>query len=95
MTGISKPKLLPTAAYLLGTLTMAFGWLCALAQGDAPQGSPKIGGMVIIFATALGLLVAAAVGMRRGNRLVKYLMLPMIGIQAVLCVYAVVAEFAL
>lgn len=95
MTRISKSRLLPIAGYVLGTLAMAFGWLCALAQGDAPQGSPKIGGMVMIFATALGLLVASAVGLRRGNNLAKYLMLPLIGLQAVLCVYAVIAEFAL
>ena len=74
---------------------MGFGWLCALAQADAPEGEPRIAGMIAIFVMALASLIYSAMRLRREERLRKWVMLALIGLQSALCLYALVAEFAL
>jgi hypothetical protein len=88
-------KLFSYAAYVVATLMMAFGWLCALAQGDAPQDNPDISGIVVLFTMALALLAISAITSRRANRWTKYLLLPLIGLQGACCLFVVVAEFKL
>ena len=74
---------------------MAFGWLCALAQGDAPQQEPRIAGIVLIFALALGLLSLPAVRLLGTRRVPQILILLGVGVQALLCLYIIAIEFTL
>jgi hypothetical protein len=79
----------------MGTLLMAFGWVCAMAQGDGPQDSPKSAGLIVIFTLAFAMLAISAIRLRRAKTRTKYILLAVIGLQAACCVYAVVAESAL
>jgi hypothetical protein len=88
-------KLLPSVAYVVGTLLTALGWLCALAQGDAPQDDPRPAAIIVIFTLALALLAIPASSLRRAKRWTKYVQVCLIGLQAAFCVYVIVAEFAL
>ena len=88
-------KLLSFGSYAIGTLVMAFGWLCALAQADAPKGDPRSAPVIAVFAIAATSLVFSAIFMQRANRLAKWIMFPLIGLQSACCLYAILAEFAL
>ena len=81
--------------YILGTLLMGLGWLCALAQGDASPGPPRIAGIVAIFVLALALLAPAAVHLWQTRHVVQIILLGVIGIEMLSCLYAIAAEFAL
>ena len=88
-------KVIAFIAYIVGTSMMLFGWLCTLVQGDAPQGEPRIAGLVILFTIALGLLALPAIRLYREKRGFPSVLLFFIGVQAVACLYAIVAEFTL
>jgi len=74
---------------------MFFGWLGAMVQGDAPQGDPRIAGLVVAFATASASLTLSAILVYRAKRRFRYAQICVIAIQGVVCLYAIVAEFAL
>jgi len=80
-------------SYIVGTLLMAFGWLCALVQGDAPRQQPRIAGIVTIFVVALVLLTLPAVRLLRARRMTQVLTLLGIGFQALVCLYVIAMEF--
>ena|ERR1039458_3830464 len=90
-----RSKMSAVIAYVIGTLLMAFGWLCALAQGDAPQQQPRIAGIVMVFAIAAALLSVPAIHLWRARRMPQLLLVAVIGIQALICLYAIAAEFTL
>jgi hypothetical protein len=81
--------------YIVGTFLMTFGWLCALAQGDAPQQQPRIGGIVVIFAIALALLSLSACRLLRMRRVPQIVMAFGVGVQALVCLYVIAIEFTL
>lgn len=81
--------------YAVGTVLMVFGWLCALAQGDGPPQHPRIAGLVAIFALASAFLTATAISLWRWKRGIRIVFLGAIGIQVIVCLYAIVAEFML
>ena len=82
-------------AYIVSTLLMVFGWLGALAQGDAPLQAPRISGMVAIFVLALALLVPVAWRVWRTQPAAKVVFLAVIGAQVLICLFAITAEFML
>jgi hypothetical protein len=88
-------KLIPRAFYVLGTVLMGFGWLCAMAQGDAPKGNEGVSSIVAIFTIAVTLLVFSSAGARRMTGLTKYLLLAIVGTQAAFCLFAVITELSL
>jgi glucan phosphoethanolaminetransferase (alkaline phosphatase superfamily) len=90
-----KARVVATVAYILGTFLMFFGWLGAMAQSDAPQNDPRITSLVLGFAMALALLTLSAVLVYRGKRRFRYAQICFVGIQAAVCLYAIIAEFAL
>lgn len=93
LSPISKSLALVT--YILGTLLMAFGWLCAMAQGDATQKAPRITGVVVVLVLALASLVPAAVRLWQTRHLIQMVLLGVVGIQAIACLCAIAAEFML
>jgi hypothetical protein len=74
---------------------MAFGWLCALAQGDAPPEQPRIAGILMIFASALASLSLPAIRSLRARRAPQILMALVVGFQILVCLYVVAIEFTL
>ena len=82
-------------AYIIGTFLMAFGWLCALVQGDAPQHQPRIAGIVIIFAAAAVLLSVPTMHLWRSRRMLKILLMVVVGSQTLFCLYVIALEFTL
>ena len=74
---------------------MAFGWLCALVQGDAPPEQPRIGGIVMIFAIALASLILPAIRSLRARRAPRILMALVVGFQMLVCLYVIAIEFTL
>jgi uncharacterized membrane protein (UPF0136 family) len=82
-------------AYAVGTVLMVFGWLGGQVQGDAAEGHPGTAGIIAAFAVALALLAPAAVSLWRARRGVRVLLLAVVGLQALICLYVVAAEFVL
>jgi hypothetical protein len=60
-------KLLSFGSYAIGTLVMAFGWLCALAQADAPTGDPRSAPLIVVFAIAFSSFALSAIFMKRAK----------------------------
>jgi len=81
--------------YIGATLLMVLGWMCMLAQGDAPPEDPRIASIVVIFGIAAALLAIPVILLRRTKRWVQIALFPVIGLQATVCVYVIVREFQL
>jgi len=82
-------------SYIAGAFLMAFGWLCAFVQGDAPQQPPRIAAIVMIFAIAFASLSLPAVRLRRARRVPQILLALGVGFQMLVCLYVIVIEFTL
>lgn len=81
--------------YAVGTVLMVFGWLAAEVQGDSAEGHPGTTGIVATFTIALALLAPAAASLWRAKRRFRALLLPAVVLQALICLYVIVAEFML
>jgi uncharacterized membrane protein (UPF0136 family) len=90
-----RSKMSAVIAYVSGTLLMAFGWLCALAQGDAPQQQPRIAGIVMVFGIAPALLSVPAIHLWRERRMPQVLLAAVISFQTLFCLYVIAVEFTL
>jgi hypothetical protein len=88
-------KLSLSWCFIAPTALMGLGWMCMLAQGDAPPQDPRIASIVVIFGIAAALLAIPVILLRRAKRWAQIALFPLIGLQAAFCVYVIVREFEL
>jgi len=89
------PKKVVMTAYVLGTVLMIIGLASAAAQGDAPKGTPKIASVVVIFTLALAFLFPAVLRHWPAKQFLRMIVLAIVGLQMIICLFFIAAEFTL